>query len=246
MNTSNFHREWRKRETQPGAEDSRLPLSLYDLMRFERKSVEAVTNFIQGIFNYEKIKVSLTKKESKRKSVIGYSSGKLESEDGHTKFHFATKLFNEQFYEFSVSNIPATINSSHIQIFFKVLMQYLSNFYEIIQSDVTIEGKKIKASPSFIVKSDIWLYNIERTIILEYIYNLFNTHDEDYSDSVKTERETPRYDHDLLNKILDFAYELSSKKVENKEIYCGFIFHDKISEVKPNSVNRQNQTVFET
>jgi hypothetical protein len=236
MDHSFFPRTWRSKEVKTTAEENLLPLGQYDLLRIERKFVSVITDFIQGVFNYEKIKVALVKKESKSKSVSDYSSGKLEAANGHTKFHFASKLFNDQFYEFSVTNIPATTESRHIHIFFGVLMQYISYFYKSIQADLPIEEEILKASPSFVAKSDIWLYNIERTIIVEYIFNLFNTFDEDYSNHFKLAPNFLRYDLDLINTILNFAYELSSKKVENKEIYCGFIFHDKASYVRPNSV----------
>lgn len=236
MDNSFFPRTWRSKEVKTKKEELELPIGQYDLLRMERKFVEVISSFIKDIFNYEKIKVELTKKESKNKNVNGYSSGKLESVKGHTKFQFATKVFNDKLYEFSITNIPVTTDSRHIQIFFRVLMQYISYFYESIQNNIPIENGALKASPSFIAKGDIWLYNIQRTIIIEYIYNLFNTYDEDYSNNFKLAPNPIRYDLDTVNSILDFAHELSTKKVENKEIYCGFIFHDKPSEVRPNSV----------
>lgn len=247
MDNSFFPRTWRGKEIKVTESEKKLPLGQYDLLRVERKFVEVITNFIQEIFNYEKIKVTLVKKETTNKTIKAYSSSKLEFENGHTKFHFASKLFNDQYYEFNVTNIPATTESRHIQIFFRVLMQYFSYFHESIQDALPLKDGHLKASPSFIAKSDIWLYNIKRTIIIEYIYNLFNTYDKNYSNEFKFAPSPLRYDLDLINKILDFAYELSTKKVENKEIYCGFIFHDKASEVKPNSVRSikfQNQFDF--
>jgi hypothetical protein len=247
MDNSFFPRTWRSKAVKTSKEELQLPIGQYDLLRIERKFVEVITNFIRGIFNYEKIKVVLNKTESKSKNVTGYSAGNLESAHGHTKFHFATKVFNEKFYKFSVTNIPATTDSRHIQIFFRVLMQYISYFYESIQNDMPIKNGHLKASPSFVAKSDIWLYNIERTIIVEYIYNLFNTYDEDYSNNFKLAPNPIRFDLDTVNSILDFAFELSTKKVENKEIYCGFVFHDKANEVRPNSVRSikfQNQFDF--
>jgi hypothetical protein len=247
MDNSFFPRTWRSKEVKTTKEEKQLPLGKYDLLRIERKFVSTITYFIQGIFNYEKIKVALTKKDPKSKSITAYSSGKLEEANGHTKFHFASKLFNDQFYEFSVTNIPATTDNRHIQVFFAVLMQYISAFYESIQKTLPIEDGRLKASPSFVAKADIWLYNIERTIIIEYIFNLFNSYNEDYSNPFKLTPNILRYDLDLINRILDFAQELSSKKVENKEIYCGFIFHDNESEVRINSVKSfkfQNQFDF--
>ncbi|MFN8416988.1 MAG: hypothetical protein U0U66_11715 [Cytophagaceae bacterium] len=206
-----------------------------ELLRIEKKFVDVVTKFIQGVFNYENIKVEFQKKDAHNETTTEYFSGLLESENEHTKFYFARKLFQDKFYEFTVSNIPATTDSRHIQIFFKVLMQYLSYFYDSVQNDLSGTSES-ENNPNYISKGDIWLYNIRRIIIVEYIYHLFNTHDENYSDEFTSSQDNIRYDLDLVNTIFDFAHELSTKKVENKEICCGFIFHDNVDEVKPNSV----------
>jgi DNA integrity scanning protein DisA with diadenylate cyclase activity len=236
MDNSFFPRTWRGKEVETSEEEKKLPLGEYNLIRIERKFEYIISNFIKNIFNYEKIDVSLIKNEPQSINRTQYFNGKLISENGHTKYKFATQLFNNQFYEFTVSNIPATTESRHIQIFFRVLMQYLGYFYQSIQDSLPVEKGILKASPSFVAKSEIWLYNIERTIITEYIYNLFNTFNENYSNEFKLAPNPNRYNLDLVNKIIDFAYELSTKKIENKEIYCGFIFHDNTNDVISNSV----------
>lgn len=236
MENTFFPRTWRGKEIKTSDEDKNLPLDQDDLIRVENKFIDVTSKFIRNIFNYEKIKVNLTKKTKKTGKVTGYFSGGLDTDDNHANYRFAAKLFNNQFYEFKVSNIPATSDSRHIQIFFRVLMQYLTYFYQSIQNDLPIENGHLKSSPSFIAKTDIWLYNIERTIVIGYIYNLFNTYDEHDSNEFKFAPAPLRYGINLVNTILDFANELSTKKIENKEIYCGFIFHDKNSEVSLNSV----------
>lgn len=236
MHNSLFPITWRSKEVKVTNEERELPIGQFDLLRVEKKFIEVITNFIRGIFNYENIKVTLVKKNHKRGDATGYSSGKLEPANGHTKFQFAVKLFNDQFYEFNVAGIPATTNSGHIRIFFGVLMNYIQYFYKNIKNNMLIIEGSLKASPSFIELSDIWLYNIERTIIIEYIYYLFNFYDQDYTNELRLLPNPLRYDIDLITTILDFAIELSTKRVENKEIYCGFIFHDKIGDIKENSI----------
>ncbi|MBC3540413.1 DNA integrity scanning protein DisA nucleotide-binding domain protein [Rufibacter sediminis] len=236
MDSSFFPKTWRSKEVKVSEEEQNIPLGQYNLVRVEKKFIEVITSFVQSIFNYEQIKVTLNKKENYNTASKGYSSGNLVPESGHTKFHFAAKLFNDQLYEFSVSNIPATPESSHIKIFFTVLMEYLFHFNDIITKTLPVQDGRLFASSDFITKSDIWLYNIKRTIIIEYIYNLFNTFDKDYNSEPKLFPNQIRYNIDLINLIFDFGIELSTKKVENKEIYCGFIFHDDGDEVKFNSV----------
>lgn len=236
MDNSFFPRTWRGKKVETTEKEKNLPIGQYDLIRIEKKFENVVSDFINSIFNYEKISVSLIKKEPKNLNRTKFYNGALITENGHAKYKFASQLFNNQFYEFTISNIPATIESRHIQIFFRVLMQYFEYFHGNILSSLPIEDGKLKASPSFVAKSEIWLYNIERTIIIEYIYNLFNTFNEDYSNDFKLAPNPTRYDLDLVIKIIDFAYELSTKKVENKEIYCGFIFHNEVEDIIPNSV----------
>ena len=93
---------WRSNEVKTTEEEKQLPLEDYDLLRVEKKFVEVITNFIKGIFNYEKIEISLIKKETQENDERGYSSGSLESENDHSKYQFVAKLFNDRFYEFSV------------------------------------------------------------------------------------------------------------------------------------------------
>lgn len=235
MDNELSHMNWRSNEVKTTEEEKQLPLEDYDLLRVERKFIEVITNFVKGIFNYEKIEISLIKKETQENNESGYSFGSLESENDHSKYQFVAKLFNDRFYEFTVKNIPAIKSSRHIQIFFRVLMQYLNYFYMGIQSEFPLVGT-LEASQTFLAKSDIWLYNIERTIIIEYIYNLFNTLHEGHTNEFKWAPKPIRYNLDLISKILDFSNELSTKKVENKEIYCGFVFHDKENVFYPNSV----------
>ncbi|MFW5804425.1 MAG: DNA integrity scanning protein DisA nucleotide-binding domain protein [bacterium] len=236
MDTSFFPRTWRGKKVKSTEKEKNLPIGQYDLIRIERKFENVVSEFIKNIFNYEKISVVLIKREPQKLNRTKYFNGELIPENGHAKYKFASQIFNNQFYEFTISNIPATIESRHIQIFFRVLMQYFEYFSESILNSLPIENGILKASPSFVAKSEIWLYNLERTIIIEYIYNLFNTFNEDYSNEFKLAPSPNRYDIDLVTNIVDFAYELSTKKVENKEIYCGFIFHDKMNDINANSV----------
>ncbi len=236
MDNSFFQRTWRGKEVKTTEKEENLPIGHYDLIRIERKFENVVSDFIKNIFNYENISVDLIKREPQKLNRTKYYNGKLVAENGHAKYKFASQLFNNQFYEFTISNIPTTIESRHIQIFFRVLMQYFDYFSESIRNSLPIENGNLKASPSFVARCEIWLYNLERTIIIEYIYNLFNTFNEDYSNEFKLAPNPNRYDLDLITKIVDFAYELSTKKVENKEIYCGFIFHDTIGDINANSI----------
>ena len=112
-------------------------------------------------------------------------------------------------------------------------MQY---YNECIQSNLLYENGKLKASENFVTKSDIWSYNTEKIVIVEYLYHLFNTFDDNYENQFSLASNPLRYDIDLINTIYDFSNELSTKKIENKEIYCGFIFHDEISQIRNNSI----------
>ncbi|MEA5128304.1 MAG: diadenylate cyclase [Proteiniphilum sp.] len=235
MDNSFFPRTWRGKENLL-EEELHQPLGACDLIRIERKFENVIRDFIQSIFNYEKIHISVTKEQSRGENVTGYFNELQNDENGHLKCEFASKLFNNDYYRFSITNIPATKESYHIQVFFRVLMQYMSYFYSIIKRNMPIEDDILKASPQFTAINEIWLYNIERTIIIEYMYNLFNTFDEQYSNEFRFAPRPTRYNLDLINTILDFAYELNTKKIENKEIYCGFIFHDNEDDIQYNSI----------
>ncbi len=236
MDNSFFPRTWRGREKASIEELSGVSVGESDLLLIKGKFVEVITTFIRSIFNYEKIEVGLNKRPANNANTRGYSNSTLVSANNHAEFQFAEKLFDDQFYEFSITNIPVTADSRHIKIFFDVLQKYIYYFNEIVETNMPIEDGILKASPNFVSKCEIWLYNIERTIIVEYVFHLFNTFDATYSNEFRLAPRPIRYNLDLVNNILDFAIELSTKKIENKEIYCGFIFHDNTYEIEPNSM----------
>jgi len=238
MENAFFPITWRGKTIAHTEEEGKLPIGQFSLLRIERKLEFVIKEFIRKIFNYDKIQVTLKKRDryEDNANIISYSSGQLSEEDEHTKFYFAARLIDDRFYEFTISNIPVTTDSRHIKIFFNSLEKYLSNFANIIKKNMPSDGGRIIASADFMQVCEIWMYNIERTVILEYIYELFNHYNENYTNENSLTPKYLRYDIDYLNLIIDFAFELSTKKVENKEVYCGFIFHTSIEEVQANSI----------
>lgn len=229
--------EWRGREIHVSRAELEQSQGGIELARIEKKFVLTIQGFIREIFNYNNIEVIFTKENLAPGNIQDHTSGELESDGFHTRFFFAMKLFNNQLFKFEVINIPATPESRHIKVFFRVLMVYIRYFYDSVQHLIPVVDGRLKPSFSFITICDIWLYNIERTIIIEYLFCLFNAVDHNSIQQGTTPQNTIRYDIDLINKIYDFSLELNTKKIENKDVYCGFIFHTDLKLVEKNAID---------
>lgn len=202
------------------------------ILLIDRIFVKSIENLINNIFGYKNI--SITK--SKAKKTQAFSGIIFEEKNSHSCCKFSIETFNQSYYDFEIENIPALFTSKHISVFFQVIVNLMNNFYQVIELHENIETLSkhyfVSIKNSFI--SEHFIYNLERTIILEYLFYLFNDTDNNYQES----SQGIRYGLELIQKIHDFCLELSTKRVENEDIYCGFIFHDEKSHIDLNSVNK--------
>jgi len=237
MENAFFPRTWRGNLDNLDDSELNLPLGTFNFIQIEKKFINTIKNFIESIFVYDNLIVNYTKEKVKDSNTVSaYSGNLIKQEDKHTSFKFLTRTFNDEYYQFEIKNIPALESSQHIKVLFKVLMEYMRNYSDCISQNLPIEDGVIKASESFVTKTDIWSYNIEKTLIIEYLYNLFNTFDNNYENDFSWASKPLRYEINLINSIYELANEISSRKIENKEIFCGFIFHDHPDQIDSNSV----------
>jgi hypothetical protein len=204
------------------------------LNKIQEELLFTVKAFINDIFNYEKIDIAVTES-----TVAGFGrtssiANELVAQDGHVVFHFSYRHIGRGVHNFQITNIPAVQASSHIAIFFKVIVDYIHNFYENLLNGYSTSSNMTEFSPH-IDRAKTWLQNIERIVIIQYLFRVFNSAGggaEGYSNQISH----IRYDLDHISKILNFGIELNTRKLENEEIYCGFVFHNEMSHIRNNSV----------
>ncbi len=215
------------RTTSSNDKDNALR-EMQDLLR------STVANFIQDIFNYDQISVSAS---DSRASGMGKTSAidkELVEEDGHVSFKFSYRHYGREVHDFVITKIPAVPGSEHIQIFFRAVVEYIHLFYDDLLKGHSSSADLAEFLPH-IQRAKALLFNIEITIIIQYLYWAFN-HAMPGFDSYAGSGHRVRYDMDLINKAYNFAIELNTRKVENEEIYCGFIFHDNMLDIDNNSM----------
>lgn len=204
------------------------------VLLIDRILVKSIENLIKNIFGYDGVKINPPKiKQSPNYNEIIY-----EEKNEHSCCKFSVETFNKCYYDFEIDNIPSLPSSKHISVFFQVIVNLMNNFYQMMElkknEDVDIEYYYASPKNSFI--SENFIYNLDRTVILEYLFYVFNETDYNY----KQNNQVIRYGLELINKIHDFCMELSTKKVENEDIYCGFVFHNDVNYVELNSIKNIN------
>lgn len=193
-----------------------------------------VAKFIRDIFNYDKIEVNVADSTSTGFGRTAVIDSELVEENGHGSITFSFRRAGKEVNTFSISNIPAVPGSSHIRIFFRVIVYYMDLFYDELNKGY-VSSLDMDAFMPYVERARTWLYNIERTIIQQYIFQVFNSHTP-YTEDQYVELSKIRYDMNLIDSALSFAIELNTRKVENEEIFCGFIFHDRIGDINDNSM----------
>lgn len=202
------------------------------------KLILTAQNFVKEVFSYEKVKLTPPQVSINENDQISRPAGKLESDNGNCKYTFEV-AFGESIYSFQVINIPVSSDTHKIEAFFAVLFNYLSAAYFSLESNLShhIQGHLL-ASHDLMRIADSFVLNFQKTVMIEYLYYVLNIEKNMLGENVWKDYDTNRYNLELLEKTYTFAKELSSKNIENKEIYTGFVFHDSENELMNNSIKR--------
>jgi len=200
-------------------------------MLLQRKMLILTKEFIRDIFSYEQIDIiHKTKATTESDSKYIHSSSPLTQAGAHSEKTFTFRFFNA-IHTVTIINLPISKENSDIEIFFYSVVDYLNSYYTAVESNKAVhELGHILASEKLILISDIFLYNLRKSIIIEYLHRMFNVSwekDGNISYQIKYNKKTL----DLLCTIHDFAVELSTRQVENDPIYTGFIFTDDINRI---------------
>ncbi len=234
MENSFFYNSWRRDKKELSEEELNLPLGKAQLILINKLLISSIIKFIEDSFGDSQIKVSHKIKQDEDENVVSYSS-QFKNDNIFTEYHFGVKIFDE-IHEYYIENIPASKDAKHIKIFLDVIKEYVQMFGKVISSNLEYTStNNIAVSQNLLLISDALINNLKDTIVIEYIYSLFNYYNEEYEKKFSLVPKRIRYNMDIINKIYEFSKELATRKIENKEIYTGFIFHDSVEQIQMNS-----------
>ena len=215
-----------------------LPLGGGQWHMIQDKLVITAQNLIKDIFNYDEIQIIVPKKKKLKPEEENRRQGFLEKEGLYSKYTFEVP-FGEYLHKFIVRNIPVSHDTKQINILFKAVLSYLSSAYFSIQSNLERhELGHLLASHDLMRIADAFILNFSKTVLLEYLYYIFNIQKSPISENAYVFKDHSRYNLELLDKVYKFGIELSTRKIENKEISTGFIFHETEEQLSENSVKR--------
>lgn len=200
------------------------------------KLILTAQDFIKNVFSYENIELTLPQKTKIKKDEFKSPYGHLESENGYCSYTFKVG-FGESLYSFQVNNIPVSSDTEKIDAFFATVLKYLSIAYFSLESNLSYHKEgHLLASNDLMRLADSFVLNFTKTIMIEFLYTVLNVEKNMLGENAWNDYDTSRYNLELIEKAYVFACELSTRKIENKEIYTGFIFHNSPEELDSNCI----------
>jgi hypothetical protein len=132
--------------------------------------------------------------------------------------------FNNKIYTFSINNIPKQGRIFRNDIFFETFANYVElSLNQIAKNSIINKDSSRAPSNELMYTSDYFLLNIRRTLVIEFLFSCLNTKRKFTGKNNWTLVDKLFIDLELLQIAFDFSLELSSHKIENKEIKSGFI-----------------------
>lgn len=214
------------------------PLGDGQWLMIKDKLIYTAQEFVKEVFSYEKIILTSPEKHKIKTEEEIKTTGELEKDNEHCQYTFKI-AFGEFLYYFQVKNIPVSSNTEQVESFFTAVLNYLSSAYFSLESNLSQHQQGyLLASNDLMRIADSFVLNFHKTVMIEYLYNVFNFEKQMHGNNAWIIHDKNKYNLELLEKIYELANELSSRKIENKEIYTGFIFHGSEDELERNSVKR--------
>ena len=235
MNNFFFPHIWRGDKNYYTKEIMEFPLGDMQLKLIQKKVLDNMENLIKGTFDYPDIIIS---QNTCDETIINNVMNELIENDGFSEYSFGVNLIDGNYSKVSIRKIPCCSENRYIEIYFQMIANYVMYVCKIIQQNIHRhkEHGYAFASGELAIIVDRLVYNLEKTVIVEYLYNVFNRYDEKYKEQQGMVEPPIRYDFDLLTRIIALAYELSFQKIENEEINVGFVFHDELDNLQNNCV----------
>lgn len=204
----------------------------------KEKLVIAARDLIKEIYCDHEIEISAPEKGNFPDSNDNNFNGALEKIVDHYRYTFNFS-FDDSFYTIKIDNIPDYIDPYYSETFFNAIVQYLSNAYCSLEKNIELHKSGYRLGSWKLMKlADAFLLNFSRTVMFEYLYDSLNKFRVKLSENAYTYRNSNRFNMELIRNAIDFAIELSTRKIENKEIQTGFVFHKSENDLIQNSIVR--------
>jgi hypothetical protein len=208
-------------------------------IRLNKLFSTTVVEFVKTIFNYDKLEVSLLGLQSETFDFVTDGSTTISSgltdKNGHCSFSYEIR-FSHEAYLLVVNNIPCLRSNRPIEIFFDLLGEYIQRgLVTLVRSFMSSKKPDAPNSEAMHI-TDHWRVNISKSVLLEYLFTIFNEVDKNYIRRVAYSPRSLKYDMSVIEKAWSFSHELAGLRLENEEIRCGFIFQNDGHHIDINSV----------
>jgi DNA integrity scanning protein DisA with diadenylate cyclase activity len=215
--------------------------SKLQFIRLNRLLNSTVVEFVKQIFNYDKLQVSLLGPQFQNETFnffsgdsVSKSSGLLNKND-HCSFIYEIQ-FKEIAYRLVIDNIPCLISNKPIELFLDILGEYIHRALLTLMAIFSNSNSPANPSREAMYITDHLRLNIAKSVLLEYLFTIFNEVDENYIRRTANSPPSLKYDMQIIEKAWSFTHELAGLRLENEEICCGFIFQIHGSHIENNSV----------
>ena len=200
------------------------------------KLIITAQHFVKQIFPHEQTVLTAPRRRKARKTDSKEKRGRLEQDGIYCRYIFEVGL-DDYIYTFIVKKIPVSYDTEKVKLFFQSLMAYLSSAFMSVKKNLRYhEAGHLLASHELMRIADSFLMSFQKSVMLEYLYSILNYDYVHINSNVSVLRDMNRYNLQLLETIYDLGIEISTRKIENEEIYTGFVFHSSETEVIDNSV----------
>ena len=200
------------------------------------KLIMTAQHFVKQVFSHEQTVLTAPRKRKARRNESKDKQGWLERDGIYCRYIFKVGL-GDHIYTFTVKNIPVSSDTEKVKVFFESLLDYISSAYISVEANLSYhKDGHLLASHKLMRLADAFLMSFQKSIMLEYLYSILNYDLLPISSNASLLKDANRYNLQLLETIYDFGMEISSRRIENKDIYTGFIFHSSEVELLSNSI----------
>lgn len=202
-------------------EHDEKPVGVGQLAQYQDKLRETMEHFINNIFANESVSIS------HQKTSIAAEKPDLEYLENHNGNYYSVQLriaISTDLFIYEISNIPKSGKTARNAVLFDTLLQYFNLAMQAFEGNLRKleDGKTIIVSDQLMHIADYFLASFARNVALEFLFSIISTKrvfTSQYSWVVKSKL---FINFEILTKTYDFAIELSTLKVENREIKTGF------------------------
>lgn len=219
-----------------------VPIGQAQMANLNSQLTTRLGEFVKDVFNYRRLEVvsivpevSNQRIEQNKFTTFISQSSNLKLIDGHCSYstEFASGGFK---YSLTINKIPCKPDNRPIQLFLDIVSEFWIRSVSIISNMFETSEGRVLANENAMYLADHLTFNIKKNVFIEYLYSVFNEVDEGYRRARKLISGPEKYDIGLLEKTWDHAHELSTLKVENQPVYCGFLFQITQERTEENSV----------